>query len=499
MSRLCVFQVLGAIRGYEKVIYELKDRREEARLSGKALCNFLASPDECKLYILAPESLVTTVASTSKEAHDLLSNWEELSMTIGNHVKELASGIPMEVRILPSIGLYSGNNWRVRFDGSGQGEVELAILIHMLEATGYGGNCCSRVVFDISTGLNIYASMAVKALRSLVTADKLGRLDDILFGDISGIEAAIAYATPVQRGYRGPYTLNIEELDARIFFTYPLTVSDIHNVKPDNIIRGLNKEEKKKVGKCYSELFSKIRDFLRLGLKLHNTIKYNVPLALYQIRSEGLVERCAHYPLNLVEKLARFIEDSWKLGIVPKARSVDFNGSELKVKYSGVERRLTLYTVQALFETAALMRLRERLLAGASMDIGISIDKIRSDFTSIYENNSYLSQDLMLNKRLLERDLREVERAAAKLNEGECKTLKELLESNSNHEGSSKQGGSRGSNEEMKRVSDPKRNFFAHSGLSKELVETCRENANTLIRYRKEKLREVEDWLEKPV
>jgi hypothetical protein len=103
--------------------------------------------------------------------------------------------------------------------------------------------------------------------------------------------------------------------------------------------------------------------------------------------------------------------------------------------------------------------------------------EMKGAFMDIYDQFG-----LWLNKMFLKRDIEEMEARKEWIKEG-WTPLSELLESGPE------------SSKEAKILSNEVRNFFAHSGLGKSVVEVRKCGEDIELRYKRDRLNEVREWL----
>jgi hypothetical protein len=487
-GRTCVFQVVEP-HDIKRRSYEVVGRVVESRLSGDAICS-ADSGRGCRLTLLIPESAVVDISSTTSEASSLIGDRDELRRVLMERAGRLSFADAVEVSLLPCMGFYVAEGFSLSCKGVDHGDVEVSIFKEILLHTLFKG--CRKVVFDLSTGHSMYVTAAMKALRSSIVAHELGNLDRLLLhGSFGGQRFYKAFSSPTAglRAEERPVRIMLEEADARVFFDFPLDYDSINSL---NIRRFVNFDvsEVREVAKRYSALTNRIRHVLKVGLYLHNAIKHNVPLAFYyaeEILGERLNgEEAVRLLLDLIELIER---EGWSPRYIRK-----LGEKEVEVTYRGVSRRRSLYTMLGLLETSALIRLLHSLTEGYDLEDGVSIEKIRRDFIEgIYSRYNVASSDLVLNKRMLERDLREILVASKGLGEEGCDLLKNLIPKSP----------SSGTFWPRAALGDEERNFFAHSGFSKEVTLVCRRGEDVKVRYlfaerRHPRPEEIERWVERP-
>jgi hypothetical protein len=493
---VCVFQVLGRVRGYSEVVFELGGSSFRAFLLGDALCGFWGGG--CRLVLLVPESVAVQLAGSAGDLRRLASSWDELGEAVIDAArKHVRWADKLEAVVLPSYGIYLGGagdrRCKVDYRGVGRGDVELAEFLALVERLPpIAEEPCRRIAIDVTTGHNVYIAALARALRSAVVGFKLAHLDVLLLdGSWPPVEFAVASAPPIVQGRDGPYPVHVEEVDARIFLSFPLTLEDLERVKPHRLVaaESASDEEKRRLGETWGRRVASTRRLLEVGLYLHNALRHNAPLALYYAEKVHGRLPSPSEALEAARSLAELLrEEAWR----PEVRK---ESGVLAVYHRGADRRLSLYTMLALLETYSLLKMARSLVRDVDLNRGIPLSRVREDFAErIYEpGDELLAQDLALNGRMLCRDLDELEKAAKALREG-CASLDKLLKgaSASSEAGSGSGGGREG---------DEVRNFFAHSGFYKNFTELCRgEGGETLVKYRMDKdvFSKLRRWLRSP-
>ncbi|OWJ54493.1 hypothetical protein Pdsh_06555 [Pyrodictium delaneyi] len=480
----------------------------DAVLPADVLCS--SSSDECYTVLLAPEALAASIAETPSEAVDLASNWRKLETLLGElYSSVLESPEKIEVKALPSYGVfYGGNNLELSIYGPEYGDLELSIFMAMLEALGQYS--CDRVVLDTSVGYNIYVSAASRAFRTLVVAYKLGILDRLLLGGDKYAKFYVSAASPVRRGYKGPYPLSLQEVGAKIFPSFPLLSSAISGLKPesfisysslkrcpcidetdlDRVLPGLKAE----TGRKWGRLVASLKVFLKQGLKLFTALRLNTPLVLYQPDivldeeppGQGEVEEAIN---GLMEFIA---SEAWRTikSAVDEGRAV--------VCRLAATRSTSLYTILALLETMSLIRLARHLMSRRAGGM-VPLRELEWFKEEVYEGRHEFAEELRLNARMLERDLKELKLASTRLSQ-QCQlysTLRGPVEEQ-------KQRQSREDSRKLRRgkpmAGDIKRNFFAHSGLLDSIVNVCKSGDEITVTYTLDEnmKKQLNSWLLSP-
>jgi len=423
-----ILQVLGDPRGYKSARYVIDKKEYKEKFLALAIREWL---NDGEIIFLVPDSLVTRIESDVEEAFELLRDREKFK----KRFTELLHGIDADVLIIPSVGTYSGA-YTARFEGS----IENTIVFIFKELIKRG----VRVIYaDISTGLNIYTTAMLEALRKYVTYRKLRR---ILQGDDkTTLKLAFVPQVLVEN-----QTVNVElhEFDVQAFFSLP-------KANPKEICA--DKDTKRKVNEKYGKFFKEILRYLKTLRMAFNAIKYNTPLVFYHSDIFNL-----NIDVGKVEReFMRIIEELEDL------REVIMDDNTIIVKRPILVSGNVVNTFFAISMLSSVIDFWKESVGEPELDA------ILKTFKGLYE-----SLGLDVNSRFLERDVEGIKELANDL-EGE-RVLLELFPESS---GKSK---------------DPKRNFFAHSGFLREITLVRKEGENIMLRYTSESVREIRSWLNDP-
>jgi len=299
-----------------------------------------------------------------------------------------------------------------------------------------------EIYADVSTGLNIYVTAMLEALRKYVAYKKLKW---ILQGE-DGITSKLAFVPQVLSEGQ---VVNVElhKLDVQVFFSLP-------NANPREIC--VDTGTKIEINRKYGKLFKEISGLLKTLRMAFNAIKYNTPLAFYHsdvlnlnVDIEGIEEQF----VKVVDELESL-------------RGVVVDDDTIIVRRPIVNSRSVVNTFFALSMLSSVIEWSKSL--GDP-----ELNAILRTFRSLYD-----CLGLEVNSRFLERDIEEIRELTENL-KGE-KLLLELFPESS---GKSK---------------DKKRNFFAHSGFLKEITLVKREDDRITLRYTPESIKEVQSWLLDP-
>ncbi len=512
MYRVCVVQVLGRLgrEAYEEVDFRIEDRViGSKRLSSEAICEYYTSTRKdiaCRPYILAPESLITNCVKDWGELKSFYTRnpprtFKELIEKTNTYkirlrslfFKQLSSitGLKEEyLEVIPSIGYYRSRrvDYGILYSGLEITDIDIYLFLTLLDTI----RECDIIIADVSTGHNIYASSLVRALQNIIIAYKFSILDRLLSKpstrESSSKEFYIVSTPPVIRGYRGPYNISKYTIDIQVYLRYPIESKAINSVKVEKIL-GLTGEEvgsDKLLRDLNRSLFSIIRKYISYGLTLHNAIKYNTPLVLYQY--DEVLELKNIDIKNIIADIDKVIHE---VKDYVKARLLGFRDIEVSednrtvnvLRRSGIDKDLLFNTIFSLQITSALMRFVDSIREDVS-EKGVSIVGLRERFIpgeDIGKGVYNLFPELYLNKAMLSRDLYEIESYLEKniVKEDECILLSEAKNKLLGRETRVREI----KDSSGKRYSDVMRNFFAHSGLLDSITLICRDKRGYHLKY----------------
>uniref|UniRef100_A0A7C3YES6 CRISPR system endoribonuclease Csx1-like HEPN domain-containing protein n=1 Tax=Geoglobus ahangari TaxID=113653 RepID=A0A7C3YES6_9EURY len=309
-------------------------------------------------------------------------------------------------------------------------DVVVAIFLKLVEER--PGN----VIVNITTGLNIYTFALVDAVRRYVTYRQLER---ILQG--GEFEAKVSSHPPPSTSE----ILKVELYDLPVMTFFSVPETDL-----DKLYEG-NGKRAGEIGKRYADLKKKFRELLRELRIAFNSIRYNTPLAFYELlrfdldteeTERGILAYCNEYLKNKIN--------------------------------------LDLRRVTNAFYAIAMMRSFKEFMNSLKEP---STEELKERFLELYKNSRL---GLGVNGYFLHNDIERIESLISKHTFDGKRTILELEHKSS--EFKSSKGFSK----------DMKRNFFAHSGFLKEWTEVELKNGKVILGWKKEWLNEIENWILKP-
>lgn len=446
---ILIYQVLGKLSGYSNVSYEIDGFIErDVKLSSEALYSFYAKEGHNpKIVYVCPNSLYS-----GQNISEYLTNMGLLEKKFHDGISSISVYRNFDILIINAIGNYRIDGEEVSFRNT-PGNVSIWLFLDMLERI---KKCDGRVklIADISTGHNIYIASMLEALRAIIVYDKLRN-------GLTGkkVDAVYAISEPVI-GPDGELSRKIfvNEYDVKAFFTLPIKTQNFDTLSKLEYYVECGAETKKRIYRETEDERRRLKNLLENLVKAFNSIRYNVPLALYT-------------------SVIDFSQDAEIL----ERELVDFLLEVTKPVFN--ENRVVATSLKwkdlfNLFYSLALFK-------WMSDEMGELKERDRASITELKEKiiQIYIKLDLLLNKRFLERDLSEIYGKKDMIPE-EWICLKNLYP----EEG--RQG--------PPSISDSKRNFFAHSGLERTMVEVRKYKEEIELRYMQEQLETIDKWLLNP-
>ncbi|MEN3047872.1 MAG: TM1812 family CRISPR-associated protein [Candidatus Caldarchaeales archaeon] len=455
-------QVTGYHRQYRKPIFVMELDGEERRTPPTTHFSLaLAEVTDGKAVLLVPESLAVGLARDADDLEEMIRDERKLEERL---LEEIGGREEVEVRAIPSSGSFSGKDGlEVRYE-TDPDLIQISLFSVFVELLDEG----YEVFFDVSSGLNVYPAMGVRALYSAATHLLLGNLYGLLIGKYSAPNIWIAFYGQVSSDGE-EVRVKLERVEPQIMKDFPLAPEDT-NKGPINQLRvlcefsGMNRENVRGVRHVISE-----------GFRAFNCLVLNTPLPLYVTEPDEII--CLLDDRE-ISKLERYLLGAvWELTRGRKV--VERSGSRFVVRREAkLEFRSLTRVLGALAATRSLMRMIGELRK-SMRDGWVPLSSIRRFFLeSVYRDGGYRGW-FRLNRHLLENELERIEEAAATCSSGEPKPLMELL-------------GIRGSQ-------GRRRNFFSHSGFLADVTEVRKdEGGEVLVRYSPCASRKgfnIRDWL----
>jgi len=399
-----ILAVFGRAESYEEANFEIGDSVFSTRFVTEALRRYFGNGAE--VLIFAPSSLL--------ELYGGIKGFESKLKEKGHK--------GFRIFEIPSLG-----NW-AKFS-----DVVASIFLKLVEERP------ENIIVNITTGLNIYTFALVDAVRRYAAYKQFER---ILQGGV--FEVKVASHPPPKTSE----VLKVElyDLPVMTFFSFPET--DL-----DKLYEG-NGKRVGEIGKRYADVKKEFREFLKWLRIAFNSIRYNIPLAFYEVL------KLDADPEKIEEEILAYCNEYLKNKI-----------------------NLDLRKVTNAFYAIAMLRSFREFMNSLKEP---STDEIKERFFEVYKNSRL---GLGVNCYFLQNDIERIESLAASCHFEGKKTILELEHSNSESRSTK---GSKGFSKDMKR------NFFAHSGFLKEWTEVEFTGKKILLSWKKEHLKKIVDWILEP-
>jgi len=461
-TKVLIYQILGNLEGYSSVSYEIEDDnftdsfiKSGLKLSSEALYSYYKERKgyEAKIIYVCPNSLYK-----GPDIPKCLTDPALLAESFRDKISDISNYKDFEILPINAIGNYTIGQERFSFKNT-PGNVAVQIFLDIMKKINENEEK-TTVVTDMSTGYNIYVTSMLEALRAIIVYDKLR--NGITEKKINAFYAISEPVTKLSEELRYTIRIFINEYDVKAFFALPIKPQNLETLCKIEYYVETNPEEKKRI--CYEtrDKKTKLKDLLENLIKAFHSIKYNVPLAFYS----GLINLDQEVEVLEKELIYLFLE---KTKPVLNEKTVVVNNLKWKDVFN-------------LFYSLALFKWISGEMEELAVKDGVSITEIKERFTKIYSK-----LDLSLNKRFLERDLNEINNKKNMITQ-QWICLKDLYQEGILEE----------KKEEALSTSDIKRNFFAHSGFERTMVEVRKQNEELELRYIKDKLPNICKWLSNP-
>ncbi len=397
------------------------------------------------------------------------------------YIKDFISDDNLEYESVWFMGMgnYRSNGLHIRFMRSDE-DITFNLFKEILRRVEHAEN----IYIDISTGWNNYIPLLLEAIRIYIIYDKLksmGSTDKHFY---------IINAEPNMKAEAISH-IYIRKYDVKAVFRWPYGEGDSGKIRLnkfveslDGVIRISEKDE--------GALFSKIRRIMSNGKLVYNSIVYNTPLILYEDAFEGRHIIDFDALRDVEEVLEEFIGIMWR-----RMRNVSYNdgnniqvGPRYHINWDNISRLIiSLSIIEGIVKSLGLP-LRDPYIEVKNMDKRFGDDDVSHTFVKIlklYENKMV---GLNINKRFLQKEIIDIAARINMLRDGEEKIYKEL---------ECRPTISRDNECKLLYTRyDPKRNFFAHSGLSKNYLLIRRDKNRLYLRYLKNKMEEIKSFVKNP-
>ena len=468
-SRFLIVSVLGrgGDGGYQTLTFNVKllsrrlneklgdkDIRGQGKLVSAELSRYLAS----KGYNVTLAYLVTYSLIKSCGCEDDPSIETKIlnliDHTLGPTLQELKD-MGVEVKPIPVewLGVCDNVSWEMNPDS-----IRLRLILELEEfLSRFRDSKDLMIIADTSIGLNAYIALLLDVVRVVTVAEMMRRLTE------GNLELYMLTQEPVlPRASVSNVNAFILDLPVVAFAKMPLSYRDIQQdlkvtrIVDDETCPELRDEviEFNKASKFESTLKSTLTECLRL----FNAVSNNAPLYVAHMLTgtqSASLENKLHSLWSRLYTLLRKILKHKKCGESKVSTCVSANGYD------------TLRdTIISLSLCEGLVKLAQKHIDKLESRQGfISLESLGRFSEHVYRDiEERLKADFALNRLLLSRDVRSLRRDLG------IETGSEL--------------------------GDIRRNFFAHSGLARDVIDYQVIEDRIYVRYRESRLNEIRSWLE---
>ncbi|MEM4303777.1 MAG: hypothetical protein QXQ70_07785 [Candidatus Caldarchaeum sp.] len=447
--KLLVYQLLGRLEDYQDVVFQVEGvnhgpvKFSSLAISEHFLDEGLASDAEVKL--LTPIS-VEQPLTVDGIGLDLTYLRKSFMNKLGAVLEE-GGRIRWDVVLIPAMGTYNHPSGWFIYDSTPLA-IAAKILLDMWKDLRKFSSY--KVGVDVSTGWNGYIPSMLDALRASIVLDKL----EGGFRNSRISEAYYAVSEPVLKNMAKKfYEIHLVDYNVKAFPSIPVKdMNEAARLGNINIyFPKLTDDEKRSIAEKFKD-GRNLRDLLVESFVAFNALYYNAPLALcdsnvVRLDSRGVGE--------LIGNLLNFFEGRLVPTILDRRVYVP------DVDFRAFVNMLIMLTIYGFIS--------RRLEDSGLINRAVDIEKLAEFFEILYEDLG-----LPLNYRFLRNEVQKlVEGGYGDMFMGKQK-------------------------EKHQKLSDKKRNFFAHAGLSIDVVELCDEDGSRCVRYRDDKKRSIRKWLESP-
>ena len=526
MSNFVIFQVLGNLLTYKKANFyfeienfpDLHSRHAKGYLASLSLAEILLqSNHNVKVVFFYPisflecDDICTQIADCKKLDVELIQKkiLELLSSSENQDLYVILKSFLQQgiVKIYPllSMGSYQGQKTKHFYIHPETIAVQIFL---MMKKEIEEEEKPDHILFDITTGLNPYIVELIEAGRAYLTYRKLlsTKKEDILKSDINFFTLS---ADPVAKGYIT--RVFILPFDVKAFLALPYSKKngkiDISLVEGSGKVKGEFGRKMSKFKKCLELLLEKnlFRKF--------NAIKYGKALPLFYpeiFDDYELIERAKKCFKSFSEeedfkstlnKIVELLEEEFAKMLCETLKPLcEEKNTECEIFVLDKNFRFNSKQVFAVFFSLAMFRTINNLFLPENFnekerdDFGVPLCKLKEIAQKFRETG------FGMNAIFLERDIEEIEEvisfARGKANLSSWQELRQVFQKAYEIQTSP----------QRKKSTNRKRNFFAHTGFEKTMVEVRVSNGTTYVRYKLDESgklsqqvkNEISSWLDDP-
>ena len=410
----------------------------ESELSSFALKNYFK--DNVKCILIYPVSLpfnkrLISDSNETNEFREILKNAIENPVDYFKNPREFLKDHPHtkyadDFIVIHSIGEFEKQIFEGTFD-----DIVLEIFIDLVERFFKEG--MKELYIDISSGLNIYVSALIEAVRHFSIFQNIGSWKEPL-------SVKLIFSEPIIGSSKSNFKIFKDyELKFKVFFSSPITHADVKNF-----------ELSRKIAKQDRTLKNKIQEMLEKFALSYSAIKNNTTLVVYSFKFHEEQE-IKDLILQVVANLKDKFYSDWQ-------KSPNFEKNDY----------LKLF-LSLSFYIGIIKILKENSVNYSDC---VCLDEIKEKFSSIYQQF-----ELNLNEQLLKHEISNLTRPDKKTGETIIDKAKEEWQSLS---------------EFIPGEGDfQPRNFIAHAGFERTVTEVKKINNKLYLRYKTDSLEEIKKAL----
>ena len=445
-----ILQIGRLDKDFEKNIkFKYNGKFEEGPLSSIALKKIIGN--KLKIILIYPVSLALN--SIFKERNDndffremnqIINNDEEKKDYIKNPIdfykNHPHSKLVNSFFCIHSIGTYENT----KFEASVQ-DIALFIFAKLIEEYAKSNFSYKKIFVDVSSGLNIYVTALLEALRYFQTWEKLFNLSN------SSLECFVVYTDPIIGRKKDEenieYNIYEYKTDVKAFFSSPISYDDFN--------KGLSKRVVEESLKASRKTKDDLNKYLENYLILYSAFVNAAPLILYNVDYISLndIEKFINGLIEIIIK--KFEEDFTK--------SPNFNFTDL---------------IKVILSLAFFRGLLNLINENEISKKTICIEDILNKTTHLYEKLN-LSIQSGLIKYEIHNTFKNNRSLTINENEG-FKKLSECLPYDIND-------------------SLNARNFFAHAGFERTVTLIKKEDNLIYLKYDENKIEKIKEILKKHI
>jgi CRISPR-associated protein Csx1 len=425
--------------------FKINGHMKTKLLSSFALKEYLReNGDDVKVVLVYPVSLPlnTAVQNANFNDRDFLERINDVICTGGSeylqNTAEFFEKMPYSSEsddffVVHSTGEYAG----VQFDGKFN-DIVFEIALDMMER--YIAGEVERIYVDISSGLNIFVSAILEAVRFFSTWAGLRNWVDTA----KRPEIRLAFSDPILGGVPKEYEIHQEKIEFKAFFTSPINKDDLDNIG-------------KKIYELERQKKQKLKELLERFAIIFSAIKNNIPLAVYHFGFHSREEIGGVFEQLLADMRLRLYA-SYKES--PGLEKTSYSKAILTLGfYAGLAEVLDFYG----------FKIYDR-------NKGVSMNEIKEKFNNDMKGDVKNKQskgvydlfDIKLNRVFLGSEISNLEKKLENAAQDAWQLIVRFFDSKD-------------------KIQTPdKRNFFAHSGLEGLITEIKKTRNELFVRYAEE-------------